>query len=360
VTGDSGDSTALHGRKVSIGILAHDEERGIAATLDSLFGQDVFERFDTEVVIVANGCSDATAETARRALGRHRERWSVRGTARVEELPVPGKANAWNEFVHRISARDAAVLVLADADIWFLSDDTISTMLETLFRTPGAVVCVDRPVKDIELREKRTLLERVLAAATPSIDPADVPLCGQLYCSRSDALRLVHLPPEIQVDDGFIRALLLTQGFTAPEDRSRIVLSPGAAHGFASVATLRELLRHERWVVAGSIVNMLLFQKFGAEAHPGCGAVELMRAWRMRDPDWLPRFIQGCVRERGWRLLPAPWWTRRWSRLRGLAPSRWLARLPITVAAATFDAMVFLSAIYQVRRGRGYRYWGRP
>lgn len=343
--------------KLSIGVLAHDEERGIEATLDSLFTQDVFEAFETEVVVVANGCTDSTAEVARRALERHRETWSRRGVARVEELPAAGKANAWNEFVHRLSTADAAVLALMDADISFMTAGTLSRMVTTLAETSRATVCVDRPVKDIDSETGRTVLQRLLASATPEIDPRNVPLCGQLYCAWSAPLREIWLPPAIQVDDGFVRAMLLTRGFTAPEDRGRIVLAPGAAHVFSSVASLGELLRHERWVVAGSIVNMLLFRKLGAEARPGRGAAELMREWHERDPDWLPRFVQGQARERGWRLLPRHWWTRRWARLRGAPRSEWLFRLPLALGAAAFDAVIFLGAIRQVRTGRGFRYW---
>ena len=54
--------------RLSIGILAHNEEPRIGKTLQTLFAQDVFEKFPTEVVIVPNGCVDGTAETARQLL----------------------------------------------------------------------------------------------------------------------------------------------------------------------------------------------------------------------------------------------------------------------------------------------------
>ncbi len=342
---------------LSIGVLAHNEEHGIGQTLKSLFTQDVFGRYDCELVVVANGCADQTAEIARRCLADHRAVWSQRGSARVEDLSISGKANAWNEFVHRLSSPRAAVLVLMDADIGFLSPQTVSTLVDTLENSKDAVVCVDRPTKDIELQSHRTLFQRLLLSATPRIDPNDVPLCGQLYCASSHELRHLHLPPEIQVDDGFIRAMLLTHGFTRPEDRRRIVLAPGVSHSFTSVATLSELFQHERWIVAGSIINMLLFEHFHSEARPGRSASALIAEWGRRDPRWLERFIAGQVRVRGWRLVPGDWWTRRWSRLKRQALRRQLARLPTAAAGSAFDALVFLAATWDVRRGRGFRYW---
>src|SRR5664280_2002484 len=210
--------------QLSIGVLAHNEASRIGVTLRTLFAQDVFQRFSTEVVIVANGCSDETAVVARRSLAEHHAVWSARGSARVEELAVAGKANAWNQFVHQFSSPRASMLVLMDADITLLNINTISSMVTTLESSPQAVVCVDRPVKDIETNINRTFFQRLLVATTPEIDPDNVPLCGQLYCALSAQVRLIKLPIEVVCEDGFLRALLLTQGFTAPENRRRIVL----------------------------------------------------------------------------------------------------------------------------------------
>jgi Glycosyl transferase family 2 len=344
---------------VSVGILAHNEEYHIGQTLRSLFEQDVFQRFATELVIVSNGCTDNTAEIAERSLADHHAVWSGRGSARVEDIVAAGKANAWNQFVHRISSPQASVLVLMDADINILNLNTISSMVETLKNDPQAVICVDRPVKNIEVKTNRTFLERLLVASTPKISSDNVPLCGQLYCANSVQLRRITLPIEITCEDGFLRALALTQGFTKPEDPRRIVMDSSVAHTFASVATLRELFKHERWVVAGNIVNALLFERFWAEASSDRSAMTLMHEWQTQDPQWLARYIQSQVTARGWRLLPKGMWTRRWSRLKGQPITSILRRLPVAAIATAVDAVIFIGAIRDVRRGRAFSYWGR-
>jgi glycosyltransferase involved in cell wall biosynthesis len=345
--------------QVSIGVLAHDEAPRIGKTLQSLFAQDVFQRFATEIVIVANGCTDETARVARRSLADHHAAWSARGTARVEELVVAGKANAWNQFVHELSSPRASVLVLMDADITFLKTNTISSMVSTLEKCPQAVVCVDQPIKNIQIKPNRTFFERLLVSVTPKINPDDVPLCGQLYCALSAPVRQIKLPVEITCEDGFLRALLLTNGFTAPENLRRIVLDSNVSHSFESVASLRELFNHEKWLVAGSIVDMLLFERFSAECTPDRNAMALIRKWQQHDRDWLPRYIESQVQTRGWGLLPRPWWTRRWSGLRKLPLGRRLLRVPVAVIATAMDALIFIAAIRDVRRGRAFRYWGR-
>jgi glycosyltransferase involved in cell wall biosynthesis len=344
---------------ISIGILAHNEEPRIDATLHTLFEQDVFQNFATEIVVVANGCSDGTAKVARASIADHRAVWSARGLARVEEVALAGKANAWNQFVHMFSSSTASILVLMDADISLLKSDTLSSMIRTLSSNPDAIVCVDRPIKDIEIDEEQTFLQRLLLSITPKIDQKDVPLCGQLYCALSTQLRLIELPIEIVCEDGFIRALLLTDGFTKPENRKHIVLDTNATHSFKSVSSLRELFKHEVWLVSGAIVTMLLFERFWVECTPNRSAMTLMKEWHEHDPDWLPRFVQATAKKRGWNLLPRHWWTRRWSRLQNLPAGQRLRKIPVAILASAVDVLIFITAIINIHRGGAFSYWGR-
>ena len=343
--------------QLSIGILACNEELRIGNALRTIFEQDVFEKISTEVVIVPNGCVDETAAVARRLIQDYQGVWSTSGSARVHEVAEAGKANAWNRFVRELSSPVATMLVLMDADVTLFDRNTISSLVETLESNSQAVICADRPVKDIQINERRTLFQRLLSAATPDIDPENVPLCGQLYCALSAQLRLIKLPLQITCEDGFLRALLLTNGFTKPEDRRRIVLDPRVAHHFAAVASLRELFRHEAWVVAGSIVNMLLFELFSVECSADRSAMILMKAWDEQTPEWLQLYIKKKVREKGWHLLPRSWWTRRWTRLRRLSWGQRLRRLPVAAIAAAMDVLIFVFAIRDVRSGRAFGYW---
>lgn len=79
---------------------AHDEEAVIAATLAPLASAQNLMR----VIVVANGCRDATAERAREALP-----W-----AEVIELSQGGKANAIN---HGLASAPAGSVIVMDADI---------------------------------------------------------------------------------------------------------------------------------------------------------------------------------------------------------------------------------------------------
>ncbi len=286
---------------ISIGVLAHNEAPRIERTLISLLKQDVFRNFPTELVVIANGCTDNTAEIARNVVTQFQKNWESPSDIRVEEIATAGKANAWNEFVHRVSSRKASALVLMDADINIINPDSITSLITTLRDDPVAVVCLGQALKDIELKSSLTFFERSLLRASPRVDSEILALCGQLYCIDASEARKINLPIGITVDDGFIRALLLTFGFTRPEDAKRIAAAPRAVHSFAAVATIRELFKHEKWIVAGNIVNMMLFERFWSETpsrsqrHAANGAMAGGR------PALARNYVSAQVRMRGWR-----------------------------------------------------------
>jgi len=98
--------------EVSIAIFAWNEERSIGSTLQSLFQQSIFGRLRqrrarSEIICVTNGCTDRTPLIAEQIAAE----WLLRDpnrdavSFRVGDIAERGKVNAWNQFVHRLSAR---------------------------------------------------------------------------------------------------------------------------------------------------------------------------------------------------------------------------------------------------------------
>ncbi|MEO3795739.1 glycosyltransferase family A protein [Nonomuraea sp. B10E15] len=112
---------------LSVVIAAHDEERVLGRCLDALLPQG-----EPEVVVVANGCADRTAEMARE-----------RGV-KVIELPAPGKVAA-------LRAGDAACAAFPrlylDADV-VLAPGSVAAMLACLAGT-GLSACAPEPELDL-------------------------------------------------------------------------------------------------------------------------------------------------------------------------------------------------------------------
>src|ERR1041385_6224328 len=192
------------GPRVSIGIFAWNEQEVIGRTLDSLFQQSIFGEFaqrgwNCEVICVVNGCTDATPQVAEGVFARQRESHPFRTavTARVAEIKERGKMNAWNRFVHDLSSPRSSLLLMMDADISIYLPETIWRMIDALENDSAASVVVDRPRKDIALKERRSPLDLVSVGMASLTGAAPAQLCGQLHGIRSSIARNIYLPKDL-------------------------------------------------------------------------------------------------------------------------------------------------------------------
>ena len=109
--------------RVDIGVFAHNEAKGIADMVARLLAQDL-SGLEARILVLANGCTDATADLARAA------------GAEVADLAEGGKSRTWNRFVHDLSRGEAQLLVFADADIDFPAPDCLRRLILGLAARP--------------------------------------------------------------------------------------------------------------------------------------------------------------------------------------------------------------------------------
>ena len=329
--------------RVDIGVFAHDEAAGIAAMVARLLAQDM-AGLDARVLVLANGCRDDTVARARAA------------GAEVRDLPLGGKSRTWNRFVHDLSRKEAEVLIFVDADIEFTAPDSLQRLAQGLAARPRLWVLNSQPVKDIVARpEGLTALDRVIAAAGGGLDDWKTAICGQLYAMPAARARAFHLPIGLPVEDGFLRAMVLTDALTGPEDFTRIDGLEGLRHIYASERSIPALIRHQTRIVIGSALNFAAFDALRAcpeearrQALAQAAADEgwLAEAARAR----LPRFPDGFV--------PVHFLVKRLGRFWS-NPKQNLRPKPLVVAILGFgfDAIVYISAQYRMARGAGVGFW---
>jgi glycosyltransferase involved in cell wall biosynthesis len=346
---------------VSVGILARDAVRTIGVTLASLFEQSLLrEARDhggrVEVVIVANACTDATAEASRAQLEALADALGNTVRFRVCDVRQGGKSNAWNLFVHELSARDADYLVLLDADIEFNQRDTLKNMALALAADSHARVSVDRPLKHLTRGTQRGIRRTLWRSAGGAHKGSDVYICGQAYCARASFLRTVWLPAGLPSEDGFLREMVVTDRYTSEVDPRRVIFAPDASHYFEAITSVAELLEHERRVSVGVCVNVLLDAYLRAVCGPHRDAGTFIRDRNRENAHWLRDYLRECSARRRW-LVPAWGFTRRFNQLRDLSPPKKLGMLPVVLAGATVDACTFLRANSMLRRGSAYGHW---
>lgn len=341
--------------RLGIGVLAHDEAARLPVLVDSLFKQSVFRppvAHSIHVVCVPNGCHDDTAGVARHCLEQAVGRLAGESvTWSVEELATAGKASAWNHCVHT-ALGDCDFVCLVDADIVFANDDTISAALAVLRDDERVCVATDRALKHHGAKDWLALLSRYFSQATPA-GPTEI--CGQFYCARASVLRNIWLPPGLPVEDGFLRAMVITNEFRAPEDSHRIARAENGAHFYEPKTRPGELWRHKKRLMIGTTLNHLLFGHLWAHAGSD-GAGKLLHERLEKDPAWLSRYLAQASEGRRW-IVPMGHVFRRLTEL-GQAPLRKAARrAPAALAATAIDLLAAVSANREIKRTLGLGYW---
>ncbi|MGL5083353.1 MAG: glycosyltransferase family 2 protein [Microcoleaceae cyanobacterium] len=359
--------------------MAHNEAALIGQMLSSLLQQSVFQApscqddfsqsndslhntLTIEIIIVPNGCTDKTAEISRSILQQ-----SINSTTspnidwKVYEIEEPGKSNAWNAYVHSLSARDAQYLFLIDSDIQILDPQTLHSMMETLETRSEAWVAMDQPIKDVRLKEKKNLMDRLSVAASALSGSAPKPgeaawICGQLYCARAEILRQIYLPTALPTQDFFLSNMITTAGLTSPREPNRVILSDSASHVFESYTTIGRLLRHEKWLITGIVLNELIYRELQPQVTHFKDAGLIIKQYNEQNPQWLNQLVETTTKQSLW-LIPQYILTRRF---RSLQRKSWLKAIsffPLVILAFIIDLLVSIQANLALHQGRALGYW---
>ena len=340
---------------VDIGIFAHNEADRIAAMLAGLLGQSLLAapNLRVRILVLANGCTDATVHVARAA-------WPSEGAAvdfAVADLPQGGKSRTWNRFVHDLSRREAELLIFCDADIDLPQSDTLLRLVQGLATRPDLMALNSRPVKDIiHAPQGLTLTDRLIAAGADGLDDWRSAICGQLYAMPAAAARQFHLPIGLPVEDGFLRAAILTTSLTEEvETMTRIDGAEGAFHVYASERRIPALIRHQTRIIIGSAVNAACFAHLRALPAADRRA-ELARA--ATSDDWLSDILRKQLPRRPFGYVPLHFVVKRLVRA-GQSPRRILhpRRAMALLAGFAFDVTVYIRAQLKMARGLGPGFW---
>lgn len=352
---------------ISIGILAYNEEKGIAQTIESVLGQNLQRsehdqaqpEIRAELVVVPNGCKDRTAQVAQDAISKLDASNPDFYNARVCDLKQPGKENAWNTFVNELSDKDADILVFMDADVRLAHDRVIHTLIRTLKAHPECVIAGGNPIKHVEHKDKLSTSDRLSVGATSLRKGMKGIFAGCLYCGYSDFMRQMYLPGVLMGEDAFVRAMTVTRGFTQPDDANLIVHAPDARVIFEAYTDPREILRNKTRRVLGLSINAILYTKLWAEAKPDSPAGELMRQWQQQDPTWSNRLVAETFESRGFWAVPRQFIYKQFFQLKHHSWPGRLKLLPVAIATLPINAYAVYQANRRVAKGEIRNLWDK-
>lgn len=340
---------------VDLGVFAHDEADTIGGLVADLGRQTLLAdgEADARVVVLANGCRDDTAERARTAIAALAP--DVAARFAVVEFAQGGKSRTWNRFVHEVSRAGAGTLVFVDADIALPEPDTLARLATAVETRPDLDVMVSTPIKDAALPGARVGVLARFIARTPSVDSGRTAICGQLYAMRAARARGIAMPVGLPVEDGFLRAMVLTDCLSAPEDLRRIDRDPAVFHVFESIRSAPELLRHQQRIVVGSAINAVLFAVIRREA-PDEAAARALLFQAAEDEGWLARTLAAELPRAPHGYVPFHFLTKR---LRAFLrrPAVRPKALATLILGLGLDAAAWTGASLRLARGAGAGHW---
>jgi glycosyltransferase involved in cell wall biosynthesis len=351
--------------KISIGILAWNEENSIRATVHSIFAQSLIRETGAtghliEIICVPNGCSDNTAQAAHGAMLAAAEKLSHPQAVswKVHPLKTPGKTNAWNVFVHELADPQTDVIFLVDADIQIYMPDTLNNMLDKLLQEPDAFICTDLPVKHIVFKPHYTLLDRISLHTASINQSASGQLCGQLYCARAAWLRRLWIPEGIIVDDGFIKKMAVSNFLTEPEDAARrLVTASTASHVFEAYTRLPDVLATHRRQIAGYMIHRWIWETLQARRNEAPDAAALIEQLNRTEPGWSRKVIADGIKKRDYRRIYRILLSTRLSRFRSFRGAKKAAYIPALMVQVLLDSLQFLAALRLLCRGKLTKVW---
>lgn len=116
--------------KISVCVLAHNEERNISRTLSSILNT---ERSDFNITVYSNGCTDRTNEVVQ---------LMSESNSRIKnvEIKIPSKVNAWNTAFQN---HDDDILIFCDGDV-VPEKNAVDQLVKDLTNSPNRVLVSTR------------------------------------------------------------------------------------------------------------------------------------------------------------------------------------------------------------------------
>jgi cellulose synthase/poly-beta-1,6-N-acetylglucosamine synthase-like glycosyltransferase len=222
---------------VSILVPAHNEAANIQNVLASLLAQETKEARIMEIVVVASGCTDDTAELAR-AVSRGRPGMHVH----VQERRA-GKVAAINEYL-KLRDKRAEIIVLCSADL-FVHPDVVEKIVCCLRDNPKVGMVGARPMPDNDPRDLVGRMVHVLWELHHRI-ALEVPKMGELVAFRGDLIERVS---ELSVvDEASIEDVIRSKGYELAYLPDAVVTNHGPERWREYFEQRRRIARGHYWL----------------------------------------------------------------------------------------------------------------
>ena len=211
--------------------MAYNEEANIAKAIEAILGQPARAGRIDELIVVASGCTDRTAEIVA-AIARDDSRIQL-----IVQERRQGKASAINLFV---AAAQSPLLLMVSADV-LVKEGTIETLLRH-FQDPAVGMVGGHP---IPVNDESTFLGYAVHLLWRLHDrlARESPKLGEIVAFRNV---VPSIPADTAVDEISIQALVTQLGYNLVYEPDAVVYNHGPA-------TVSDFLRQRRRIHAGHL-----------------------------------------------------------------------------------------------------------
>lgn len=219
--------------KVSIGVMAYNEEKNIGRFLESLFGQKLKEVCLSEILIVSSGSQDKTNRIVKEFFQKDPRIHLIKQKKRL------GKAPAVDLFLRQASE---SLVVLSSADL-ILGKDTLERLVSH-FKDPKVGIVGSHPVPINDPKTFFGFASHLLWKLHHEISKKR-PKMGELIAFRKI---FQQIPVLSAVDEANIESLIRGQGYLAVYQPEAIVYNKGPQN-------LQEFIARRRHIYCGHLAT---------------------------------------------------------------------------------------------------------
>lgn len=343
--------------RINIGVFAHNEQDNIGSIIADLATQTLFQdqQINTKVFVLANGCTDSTATNASESINTLPPQIQTKFS--LHDLQFSGKSRTWNFFTHEVCQQDPCdATIFVDADIRIRNSDTLKRMVSSLSQTPASVIN-SRPKKDIDITKANlSFSQKIIASSGGSFTDYKSTICGQLYAVSFNAIRNIYLPIGLPVEDGFIKAMIISTFLTLEDDKTKITGFEDIWHEYESIQSLNELIRHQTRIIIGSAINSAIFCELN-KLPPDPDKRSTLLKSASQDTNWLNSIINQQLPRFPYGYVPFHFLIKRQKGIFKRQNVGLLRKVFLSTSGFAFDVMVYVSATFKLAQGKGVGYW---
>lgn len=343
--------------KINIGIFAHNEQNNIRNIITDISEQTVFrdQQNEIKIFLLANGCTDDTVVIAKDCVNH--SPLFIRNSFVVCDLPFSGKSRTWNFFIHDACEKEPCdAVIFVDADIRIREINVLQKMISNLLSGAASVVN-SRPVKDIDIRkEPLGFSQKIIGSSGGAFTDYKSTICGQLYAASPNAIRDIYLPIGLPVEDGFIKAMIISNFLTSMDDKSKINGFEEIWHEYESIRSITEVIRHQKRIIVGSAINAAIFREINNYSKDINDRKAFLKSASL-DSDWLNTMIKRQLPTLPYGYVPFHFLTKRQKGIFKRKDVSIIKKIFLSMSGLAFDLTVYVAATLKLAQGKGAGFW---